>query len=58
MIKGIGYNVYRSTKSFVECTGISKVFQNQLLVIDQRVVSIMPGVFLDPLVSHLRVYDA
>jgi hypothetical protein len=48
MIKGMGYNVYRSTKSFVECIGISKVFQNQLLVIDQRVVSIMPGVFLDP----------
>jgi hypothetical protein len=48
MTKGIEYRVYESTKSFVECTGISMVFQNPLLIIDQRGVSIMSGVFLDP----------
>jgi hypothetical protein len=26
--KGMGYDVYGSMKSFVECTGISMVFQN------------------------------
>jgi hypothetical protein len=44
----MGYGVYGSTKSFVECIGINTVFQNRLLVIDQRGVSIMSGVFLDP----------
>jgi hypothetical protein len=48
MTKEMGYGVYGSTKSFVECTGIGTVFQNRLLVIDRRVVSIIPGVFLDP----------
>jgi hypothetical protein len=48
MTRGMGYDIYGSTKSFVERTGISTVFQNRLLVIDQRGVSIMSGVFLDP----------
>jgi hypothetical protein len=46
--KGMGYDVYGSTKSFVEYTGISMVFQNRLLIIDRRGVSIMSRVFLDP----------
>jgi hypothetical protein len=46
IIKGMGYDVYGSTKSFVECTGIIMVFQNRLLIIDRRGVSIMSRVFL------------
>jgi hypothetical protein len=45
MTKGIGHDIYGSMKSFVEYTGISMVFQNRLLVIDRRGVSIMSGVF-------------
>jgi hypothetical protein len=46
--KGIEYCVYGSTKSFVECTWINMAFQNPMLIIDQRGVSIMSGVFLGP----------
>jgi hypothetical protein len=48
MKQGMGYDVYGSTKSFVECTEINTIFHNRLLVIDRRGVSIMSGVFLDP----------
>jgi hypothetical protein len=46
--KGIEYCVYGSKKSFVECTGINMAFENPMLIIDQRGVSIMSSVFLDP----------
>ena len=42
-------------KLFVECTGVIMGIQVSLMIIDQRGVSIMSGVFPNHRVTHLRV---
>ena len=48
------YDVYGSIDLFSERTGVIMDIQVPLMIIDQRGVSVMSGVFMNRRVTHLR----